>query len=195
MNLLGLPVHRTVDVTDNVALMSILFSYYLFNRPSAVVLPTFLTKLMIVIASFAFIATTLPSRKLRKYEAINKQYTFGFPKRELVSRLNMLQLKEIYNLNKLSGQIDFDSKTNIFHYHGNTDTLAVLLDHEQINNSDTITYKSSFAEVMIIDKGETSILQLVNVYRHNPVFKEKDYRFKAIKTFEKRVINKLNKYR
>jgi hypothetical protein len=100
MNLLGLPVHRTVDVTDNVALMSILFSYYLFNRPSAVVLPTFLTKLMIVIASFAFIATTLPSRKLRKYEAINKQYTFGFPKRELVSRLNMLQLKEIYNLNK-----------------------------------------------------------------------------------------------
>ncbi len=61
----------------------------------------------------------------------------------------MVQLKEINSINKLSGLVDFDSGKNVFHIHEQKDTLALLLDYKKIKDTDTISYKSSFSELLI----------------------------------------------
>jgi len=80
-------------------------------------------------------------------------------------------------------------------YQGRTDTLAVLLDYEKISDQDTIQFRTSFAEIMITGNETNSKLKLLTVYKLVPIFKDKDYRDKAIKQFEKRIIKKIKNYR
>jgi hypothetical protein len=194
-NSFGLPINRTIDYSDNFALISVIVSYFLFRDNREYILKPILIRTVVVVSSFAFMATTLPPHELREFGAINKKYHFNFSKRELVSRLNMVQLKEINSINKLSGLVDFDSGKNVFHIHEQKDTLALLLDYKKIKDTDTISYKSSFSELLITGNENTSSMILVNVYRYVPMFKKKDYQDKAIKEFEKRVIKKIKNYR
>ena len=148
-----------------------------------------------IVSCLSFVATTFPPRENRKFVDIDKEYQFEFSRRELVSRLNMVQLKEIRSLNKSSGEIAFDSQTNVFHYHGETDTLAVMLDDSNITEDDTIEFKTSFAEVLITGDQSKSTLKLLTVYKLVPVHNDKDFKKKAVKHFERRIIKKIKKYR
>jgi hypothetical protein len=191
----GIPVSRTVDFTDNVALVSIFVSYFTLKLSFALNLKPFFQKTLIVVSCLSFVATTLPPYENRKFVNINKEYKFTFSKRELVSRLNMIQIKEVREINKLSGGVDFDSETNVFHFKGRTDTLAILLDYKNISDQDTIEFKTSYAEILILEDETTSKLKLLTVYKFVPIYKDKDYRDKAIKQFEKRIIKKIKNYR
>jgi hypothetical protein len=191
LNSIYIPVNRTIDFGDNIALISVIFSYKFFNNCTQTYpgRPVFI-KAITIVSCLAFMATSLPPRDLRKFIAIDKEYPFNFSKRELVSSV---QLKEINQANKISGQIDFDSETNVFHYQGKTDTLALILDFEKVKDTDTIRYKTSFAEIMITGNDNTSMLKLVSIYYYVPKHKEKDFRNKAIEMFEKWVVKKIKK--
>ena len=194
LNSIYIPVNRTIDFGDNIALISIIFSYKFSNNCTKqyITSPVFI-KTIAAVSCIAFMATSAPPRDLKKFIAIDKEYAFNFSKRELVSRLNSVQLKEINQVNKISGQIDFDSETNVFHYHGKTDTLALILDFENIKDTDTIRYKTSFAEIMITGNDSISMMKLVSIYYYVPKHKEKDFRDKAITVFEKWVVKKIKK--
>jgi len=194
-NSFKIPITRTVDFTDNIALLSIFISYITLRSDFSLTMKPILKKAFMVVSCLSFMATTLPPHTNRKFVNIDKEYEFSFSKRELISRLNMVQIKEVREINKLSGQVDFDSETNVFHYHGRTDTLAILLDYQKINEQDTIEFKSSYAEMLISGNDTSSKLKLLTVYKFVPVFKDKDYRDKAIRQFEKRIIKKIKNYR
>jgi hypothetical protein len=193
LNSVNLPVSRTIDFSDNIALISIIISYQIFTRKSDHNAKPFLIRAITVIASLAFMATSMPKGEKRKFVDINKEYRFNFSKRELVSRLNMVQLKDINQLNNFSGAIDFDSETNVFHYNGQKDTLALILDYEKINDADTISYKTSYTEIMISGNDKNSTLKLVSIYHFIPAYKKKDFKYKAIHLFEKWVVKKIRK--
>lgn len=195
INHLGIPVYRTVDFTDNIALLSVPFSYFALSRKINFTLPPLLQRAVIAISCLAFMATSLPPRENRKFTNIEKEYRFDFSRRELISRLNMIQMEEITELHKLNGEIDFDSETNIFHYHDKTDTLAHILDYEKVQDRDTIVFKTSFAEITITGDDQTAALKLLTVYKNVPVHKDEDYRKKAVKQFENRIVRKIEKYR
>jgi hypothetical protein len=193
LNSVNLPVSRTVDFTDNIALVSIIISYQIFTQKSDHNAKPFLIRSITVIACLAFMATSMPQGEKRKFVDINKEYRFNFSKRELVSRLNMVQLKDVIQINKFSGAIDFDSKTNAFHFTGQKDTLALILDYEKINDADTIRYKTSYAEIMILGNDKNSALKLVSIYHFIPAYKKKDFKDKAIRQFEQWVVKKIRK--
>jgi hypothetical protein len=193
LNAIQIPVGRTIDYSDNIALLSIPLSYHIFIQKNDYNTGPFLTRVITVIACLAFMATSMPKGEKKKFVDINKEYRFNFSKRELVSRLNMVQLKDIIQINKLSGAIDFNSETNVFHYNGKKDTLALILDYEKINDTDTILYKTSYAEIMIWGNDNNSTLKLVNIYHFIPAYKKKDFKDKAIRQFEKWVVKKIRK--
>lgn len=193
LNTIHIHVSRTIDFSDNIALLSIVISYQIFIRKNEYNAKPFLTRAITVITCLAFMATSMPKGEKRKFVDINNEYQFNFSKRELVSRLNAVQLKEIHQLNKLSGAIDFDSETNVFHYDGKKDTLALILDYEKITETDTIRYKTSYVEIMISGNDKNSALKLVSIYQFIPAYKKKDFKEKAIHQFEKWVVKKIRK--
>ncbi|MDY8134085.1 hypothetical protein [Aquimarina sp. 2201CG5-10] len=195
INTAGIPVYRTVDYTDYIALISVFVSYQVFKQEWKVNMKPVLSTMLIIVSSLAFMSTTMIPREERKYIDINKEYQFDFSKRELVSRLNMIQMKEVNRINKYSGQVDFDSETNIFHYKGQTDTLAIILDDDMIRNQDTIRIKSSFADIQISGDENQSKLKLITAYRFVSIHKDKDYRNRTIKEFERRIVKKIKRYR
>ncbi len=196
-NAVGFPVERTVDATDLVALVSVAVSYRLTKQECRYRLTPALTRVVAGISALAFMATTMPPRRLVKYEAINKVYAFNFSRRDLISKLNMLQLKEMSRLNALSGKIDFETDTDVFHYRGQPDTLAMLLDYHRLKDFDTITYQRGYrppwAEILIAGDENRSTLTLVHAYRFVLQRKDKDYREQVIRTFEKQVIKKIKR--
>lgn len=184
-------------MTDNFALLSILFSYQCLNNKVSYTLHPLLRRALIIIACGAFVATTLPPRQNRKFVDINKAYPFDFSKRELVSRLNMVQVKAVHNINKYNRMIDFNAETNIFHYHGGTDTFALMLDYNQIKDQDTIEFRTAFAEIIITGNDSISQMELLSVYQITTpglIGDESPYKEKAIKQFEKRIVKKIEKY-
>ncbi|MFK7924537.1 MAG: hypothetical protein AB8H47_21450 [Bacteroidia bacterium] len=195
LNQLSIPVGRTIDITDNIALVSILASYHCLNHKLVLTLKPWFQKGLIMVSCLAFMATSLPPQEYRAYVNIDKEYTFEFSKRELVSRLNMVQIKEVHRVNKYSGAVDFDSKTNVFHYEGHSDTLALILDPDVLRDQDTIMLKTALGKIMLSGDQTNSQLKLLTVYKIIPASDEKDYRAKAIKEFEKRIVNEIKKYR
>jgi len=197
MNGIRLPIVRTVDITDNFALLSIVLSHQCLNNKVNYALNPLLRRALIIVACGAFVATTLPPRQNRKFVDINKAYPFDFSKRELVSRLNMVQVKAVHDINKYNRLIDFNAKTNVFHYNGQTDTFALMLDYHQIKEQDTIEFRTAFAEIIITGDESRSQMKLLTVYHiMSPGIPEDEspYREKAIKYFEKRIIKKIEKY-
>ncbi|MEO0468321.1 MAG: hypothetical protein AAF206_01775 [Bacteroidota bacterium] len=191
LNAIGSAVGRTIDPGDFIALVSVYLSYRCLKHSPSFRFEPFVRKTLIGISFLAFFATTLPPLEYREYIDVNKQYEFDFSKRELVSRLNMVQLKEI---RKLGGHVDFDADKDVFHFLGRTDTLAYLLDPNKISDQDTIEFKTSFAKIMISGSDTTSALKLLTVYKLAYVHKEKDYREKAIRQFEKWIVKKIRKF-
>jgi len=193
-NSLKIPVSRTIDFTDNVALVSLPLSYFTLKSSFNLNLKPILQKAIVVVSCLAFAATSMPPRENRTFTQIDKAYTFDISKRELVSRLNMVQIEKIHKINKGSGKVDFNEDSNIFYFQGSADTLALLLDYRNINN-DTIRLKTSVADIMITGDDRKSELKLLTVYKTVPLYSDKDYRTKTIREFEKRIVKKIKNYR
>lgn len=58
INLTGLNTFRTIDFTDNIALISVLFSYFLITKPFLIKVKPVLLKFLFSISVFSFVATT-----------------------------------------------------------------------------------------------------------------------------------------
>jgi hypothetical protein len=195
LNNLGIPVGRTIDYTDYAALIVLPFSFYIFNRPTVYSLKPIVLNGLVILSSLAFIATSMPPGKNEKFVGINKTYSFDFSRRELISRLNMVQLEYVDAINKYGAQVDFDSKKNIFHFKDRKDTLAMILDYEKIKDTDTISLHTSYAEINISGSGNSSNLKLLSIYKFVPWASKADYKAKAIRVFERSIIRKIKHYR
>jgi hypothetical protein len=194
-NNLGIPVHRTVDYSDCVALIILPFSFYVFNRAKVYRAKPLVLNSIAIFSLFAFTATSMPPGKYTSFVEIDKTYTFNCSRRELISRLNMVQLEYLDDLNKYGGQVDFDSNTNVFHDTGKKDTLAMILDDEKVKDTDTIHLRTSYAHVNISGNSTHSELKLLSLYCFVPRSQKDDYKNKAIRFFEKDVIKKITNYK
>jgi hypothetical protein len=187
INRMGIGIGRTVDYTDLMALLVLPFAYH-YDTLSLKKIQ--ISPLMVgIVAIFAFCATTLPPSQQRTYVGIHKTYTFRMSKKELIGYLNGLTVRE---LRRTTPQY-FDATTNIFYSpYNRRDTLAVLLDENTLQ--DTIRYVTFLADIRISGDTKTSQLELINVYKFAPAFRDKDYRQKTIREFEKRVVKKVKMY-
>jgi hypothetical protein len=195
LNALGIPINRTVDFTDYVALIILPFSFYIFNRSRFYSLKPAFLYVTIIFSSLAFVATSRPPGADKTFDHINKTYNFNFSKRELIARLNMLQLEYVRDINKYgNGKVDFDSKTNMFYYRDKKDTVGVILDYEKVKDTDTIKLKTSFANINISGNAQSSEIKLLSVSEYVLKSHSGDAEAETVKFFEKNVIKKINSY-
>jgi len=187
LNSYSIPLGRVVDDNDNIALISIPLSFCCFSARSLYYLRTIAFNTVLLIGSFAFMATSMVHPAPKKIEHIDKLYHFNISKTKLISYFNTVQLNEIKNYN---GLIDFDRDKGIFHLHNANDTIAYLLDYRKLISDDTISYKTSYAEIQFLGDNSESSLKLVSLYAP---WRKKNVTQKAIEQFEKKVIQKIRK--
>ncbi|TFF40938.1 hypothetical protein [Mucilaginibacter psychrotolerans] len=211
LNGAGVPIDRVVDYSDYVALLVLPLSYYLFNASGSYCLKPVLRNLVICFSVLSFVATSMVRGKYTKITGINKTYSFNFSKRELVSRVNSLQLEYIKDLDKYvrshnsskslkispdTANIDFDSKTNTFYFSSNfnkKDTIAQLLDYKRLQDADTIRLRTMHSDINISGDGKHSELKLLGLMRYVELRDKSDAQEKAVGLFEKWVIKKIDK--
>ncbi|PJJ80402.1 hypothetical protein [Mucilaginibacter auburnensis] len=202
LNNLGLPVHRVVDYTDYLALIVLPLSYYTFSKAGSHFLKPLLLNLLACIALLTFGATSMPPGKYTQWGAINKTYAFPFSKRELVSRINALQLEYVRDMDKYlhfqNEGLIFNSKNNTFYYsskyNDNLDTIARILDYKLINEKDTIRLRTTHADIIIEGDSTSSQLKLIALKRYVRKTEKSDPQQKSVQLFEKWVIKKINRY-
>jgi len=212
LNDAGIPAHRTVDYTDYIALISLPLSFYQFNNPAAYQIRPVILNMLVVCCLISFIATTMPPGTYTRFNDINKIYTFDFSKRELVSRINALQLDYVHELNKYvrdnnklsygtlykdTVRVDFDSRSNIFYYSSSMiknkrDTLAMLIDYERVKDADTIVLKTMYANLNISGNGNRSQLKLISLNNYVRKSEKGDHKEFAIEIFEKFTLKKIS---
>jgi hypothetical protein len=196
VNGLGLPIHRTVDYTDLIALTILPFSFYIFKRSGTYSLKPFYLNAIVIFSALAFIATTRPPGSEKKFIHIDKTYSFNFSKRELIARLNLLQLEFVRDINKYGpAKADFDGKSNIFYYGDRKDTIARILDFEKVKDTDTIRIRTLFAELNISGNDVSSEIKLLSLNRYVPTSEKGNPETKTIEFFEKNVIRRIKSYK
>lgn len=200
LNGVGIPTHRTIDYTDYLALAILPFSFFIFNKSALYALKPIFINGIIIFSSLAFMATSMPPGENGNFTNLNKNYTFNFSKRELIARLNLLQVEYVHDLNKYGpAKADFDSKTNVFYYKDDykkeKDTIAVLLDYEKIKDADTIRLRTLYAQMNISGNDATSNLKLLSLRGYIKKAGKGSYETKAIKYFERFVVKPLGNYK
>jgi hypothetical protein len=96
------------------------------------------------------------------------------------------------------GRVDFDSKSNTFYYkYGNItkDTIAVLLDYNEVKDSDTIRLKTSYAHVNLSGDETASQLKLLSLKNYVRDSNKTNGKDDPLKFFEKAVIKKIREYK
>lgn len=204
LNSWHMPVVRTIDYTDNIALLSIALSHITLKSNRFFQLrPTFKT-VLIGLSCIAFLATSLPPRTIREYVIIDKTYEFEVSKDYLINKLNFIQMELIKKHFHDDPNIHFDEEKNIFHYgdierhylktddsFGALDTLALFIDVDKVRAMDTINLKNAFMEIQITGDDSQSEIKLQRLFKPVKKFSDKNYKDKAIKEFEKRVVKKI----
>lgn len=212
LHTVGVPIYRTIDYTDYIALLILPVSFYLFNRSVVYQLKPIIVNVLMLCSLISFIATTMPPGAYTRFNDINKVYTFDFSKRELVSRINALQLDYVQEFNKYvrdnnkrsngalykdTARLDFDSKNNVFYYSSSfiknkRDTLAMLIDYERVKDQDTIVLKTMYANLNISGNGNTSQLKLLSLNNYVRKAEKSDHKARAIEIFEKFTLKKIS---
>ena len=196
LNSVGLPTWRTVDYTDYLALMILPLSLYCFNHSANYSLKPVLLNAIIICSSLAFMATTRPKGQDKSYVYTDKVYNFKFSKRELIARLNALQLEFINDYDSYGyGKADFDAKSSVFYYNDKKDTLAVLLDYERVKDTDTIRLTTSFAKINISGGEANSQIRLLSLKGYIRDSHKDDGKDDPLLFFERNVIRKINSYK
>jgi hypothetical protein len=208
----GIPVYRTIDYADYIALISLPLSLFQFKKAAVYYIKPVILNMLAVFCLMSFIATTMPPGAYTRFNDINKVYTFDFSKRELVSRINALQLdyvrefnKYVQNNNKYSygalykdtARVDFDSRSNIFYYSSSLtknkrDTLAMLIDYERVKDADTIVLKTMYANLNISGNGNISKLKLLSISSYVRKSEKGDHKKLAVELFEKFTLKKIS---
>ena len=96
-------------------------------------------------------------------------------------------------MNKYYRNIDFDKKTGAFHYTNSNDTIALLLDYKQLKETDTIRFKTFYAEIMLSGNDKTSELKLISAYSFDRG-KDKSSKESVTELFEKNIVKPIRKY-
>lgn len=203
LNDLGVPAKRVVDLSDYWALLALPFSFYTLGTVHSFTLKPVILNLLACLSLLSFCATSMPPGTYTSFNSVNKTYNFSFSKRELVSRINTLQLEYIRDIDKYAhytnNGLQFDSKTNMFYYinpyrKGKRDTVARILDFESIKDTDTIKLVTSYARIAISGDSSTSTLRLIELSRYVRKAEKGDHLLKSTALFEKYVVRKLNRY-
>lgn len=181
-------IGRTVDYTDLFTLVILPLSYY--YQQSNFTTIRLSPSLVSLVSIFAFCATNFPPRKLQTYEDINKVYELDYSKDQLVYHLNHLAAKEIASMSRYAGA-KFNFGENEIYSRWNNDTLRVFLDAKFAEIGDTIENKSVLAEFVVGGNGKQSSLTFIKAFKYVRWDDDKDYKNKAIKIFERKVVKKL----
>jgi hypothetical protein len=167
-NWAGIPMGRVIDFSDNMALVSILVSYFILKldigykniKPALLYCITF-------VSSFAFIATTLPPKSIVQYSSVDKEYHFDIPAKELIMRLNEVQMKEIKKRKNIS-IYEYDTIAKVLYYkhpdNNIKDTLIYFLNPDSIKDTDTINLRYYMGDIQIFNTANNeSVLKLINI--------------------------------
>ena len=196
LNNIGVPTWRTVDYTDYLALMILPLSLYCFNHSANYALKPVLLNIVIICSSLAFMATTRPKGQDKSFVYADKVYNFKFSKRELIARLNAIQLENVHDFDSYGyGKADFDTKSNSFYYNDKKDTLAVLLDYQRAKDTDTIRLTTSFAKINISGGEANSQIRLLSLKGYIRDSHKDDGKDDPLLFFERKVIRKINSYK
>lgn len=127
-NFINIPIDRTIDFSDNIALISVVLSYFVFasNIQYKQIKPG-LKIITIGMALFSFIATTIPKHMSASYKNINKTYTFNKPIDIFVTEFNDLQKNEIKQLDKYKIPYQYNEEDGTYIYPITGDTLMQLI--------------------------------------------------------------------
>lgn len=201
-----IPINRTIDYTDNIALLSIALSFIVLKSNYFFHLNYTFKKVCIIFSCAAFLATSIPRKEIREYVVMDKTYQFDVSRDYVINKLNFIQMELIKKHYSNDPDIHFNEEENIFYYgdkeryyqylkvddsFGVLDTLALLIDVEKVSAVDTINLKNSFMEIQITGDSLQSEIKLIRLYKAVKRMSDKDYKDKAIKEFEKRVIKKI----
>jgi hypothetical protein len=189
MNTNGIPIGRTIDGSDNIALVSVLISYGVLSLAKVELPKSKLLAYAIAIISLTAFTATSVSMRLVKYPGIDKEYHFKLSKQKLVSALNGAQLMRMRR-NLPNAEIDFHSRNDFFQGRRG-DTLVTLLDYREITDTDTIRLRTHMADVKIGGDSVRSSLILLQVYSYQTGFLNKERRERLVKRFEKSVVRKI----
>lgn len=208
INSVGVPIHRIVDPSDNIALISLLFSYILFSRFNYSTINPILKYTIIGVSIFSFVATTQPPQREEtptyKFVNIGNSYSFSCSKEELIERYNTFQIDRVnYHKKYYVGDIVFDSIQNTYSsdYRGMSHIIAKILDTDNLKNTDTIRIEDENAQFYIIGNNKSSQINLTSVIERGyladtiTINKATDsippqYNY-SITDFERRIIEKL----
>lgn len=201
-----IPVIRTIDYTDNIALLSIALSFVVLKSNYFFQLHSAVKNICVVLSCMAFLATSLPPRTVREYVIMDKTYEFDVSKEHLINKLNFIQMDLLKKHFSNNPNIHFDEEKNIFYYgnkerhlqylkiddsFGTLDTLALLIDADKVRDLDTLHLNNAFMEIQITGNDLQSEIKLIRLYKVVKRISEEDYKDKAIKEFEKRVVKKI----
>lgn len=162
VNLWGIPIDRVVDFSDNIALISVLCSYYVFSISYnyKTLNPVFKAGIFSV-SIFSFIATQLPAKTALEFTSVDKEYVFPMSRNEFIYKFNELQKKEMKKIPDFLGV--FDEKSGVF-YTNDYDTLTYLINIDKHINTDTIRISNYLSHFQIYSRGnDTTVLKLINI--------------------------------
>lgn len=189
LHIYHLPVHRVVDGTDNIALVSIPASFLIFQYRTVYPLKKRAFSGILIISLFALTADQMAFRQY----SFNKVYTFDCSGKQLIAAFNTLQLNYV---KRFKNSLNFDAGKNIFYFKDTKDTVAYLLDHTKVKDGDTLVYRTRFFKMIFTGNQQQSQLRLISAVIHSPppplpwVPSSK----KALDIFERQVIKKLKQY-
>ena len=204
LNGVGLSIGRVVDYTDYVALVSVLLSYYVFNNITIHRSYRGVKAGVIYLSIFSFMATSQIPKVSTFYPIQNEKYYFKGTKRELIQKLNEVQVEKVQEWNKkitpVQRPIVIDSVNNLIHYELNDQyILGRLLDMGDVNK-DSVYYDSDLIKFVITQEdGRAKITLLEIMVKAHGVgdidITKLPYPNKEIRAFKKNLIRPLkNKF-
>lgn len=181
-------IDRTVDYSDNIALISVFFAYRFIQIKESKKLklnPIYIS----LVSLFAFTATTLTPRD-RVIYMHDKQYEFDFSIDTLCNRLNFLCDQSLVDFN---GQLEVDSSGFLLINNYSKDTVYQKIDLQTIALSDTIDLISNCSKISVWGNSSKSSLLLKETIWYKRIDRERDFSKKSERDFRIKVINELKK--
>lgn len=215
---IGIPIGRTVDFSDNIALVAIALSYFVFigDKTNYRSLKPVFKYSIICVAAFSFMATSIRRPSETIYVSVNKEYRLDRPLKEVINDFNNLQRKEMKLLEKIKVSYRFDVNNQAYYSVPYGDTLTYIIDYGKHSYNDTIRLRYFVGDMMLYANDDsTTTLKLINIatdIRHSEIRRYKSPYYPApeaywtveadslvddtnlksvLSLFEKRIVKKL----
>lgn len=202
LNGFGLSIGRVIDYTDYMALVSVLLSYYVFNNITIHRSYRSAKVGVIYLSIFSFMATSQIPKVSTFYPIQNKEYYFKGTKRELIQKLNEVQVEKVQEWNNkltpVQRPIVIDSVNNLIHYELNDQyVLGRLLDIEE-EKRDSVYYQSNLVKFVITQDNTRAKITLLEIMVRVQGVGDVDitklpYPKKEVRAFKRNLISPLKK--